>query len=182
MNARGAYRRAGAADRVRWPGDRRSAREHDGQLLGFGAGVALCQFRRAHRPLCRGAQFRRPGGSADRHQRRVRRAVGARAKACDGPEATTTRRVDDTASPMPEIHRPERLATRAASSRSVGGIIQASRAALSCYTRAASSESAATPSGYGHSSQRRVQCGQFHRPIRIANKTRNRDRRRPTEE
>ena len=42
------------------------------------------------------------------------------AKACDGPEANRTRRVDHTASPMPEIHRPERLATRAASSRSGG--------------------------------------------------------------
>ena len=30
------------------------------------------------------------------------------AKACDGPEANRTRRVDHTASPMPEIHRPER--------------------------------------------------------------------------
>ena len=42
------------------------------------------------------------------------------AKACDGPEANRTRRVDHTASPMPEIHRPERLATRAASFRNGG--------------------------------------------------------------
>ena len=44
-------------------------------------------------------------------------ASNSPAKACDGPKANRTRRVDHTASPMPEIHRPERLATRAASFR-----------------------------------------------------------------
>jgi len=47
-------------------------------------GLTLRQFRRARRPLCRSARFRRPGGSVDRHQWQVWRVVGAGRRRCAG--------------------------------------------------------------------------------------------------
>src|SRR3981189_3192166 len=44
-------------------------------------------------------------------------ASNSPAKACAGPEANRTRRLDQTSSPVTQIHRPARLATRAASFR-----------------------------------------------------------------
>src|SRR3954466_5321397 len=44
-------------------------------------------------------------------------ASNSPAKACAGPEANKTRRLDQTSSPATQIHRPARLATRAASFR-----------------------------------------------------------------
>src|SRR3954453_17209236 len=44
-------------------------------------------------------------------------ASNSPAKACAGPEANKTRRLDQTSSPVTQIHRPARLATRAASFR-----------------------------------------------------------------
>src|SRR6266478_6375743 len=69
-------------------------------------------------------------------------ASNSPAKACAGHEANRTRRLDQPPSPVTQIHRPARLATRAASFVTVGDIIQESRATSSHYTRATSSESA----------------------------------------
>ena len=69
-------------------------------------------------------------------------ASNSPAKACVGPKQRNRGRLDPTPQPATTIHRPARLATRAASFRYGGDIIQESRAALSRYTRAASSESA----------------------------------------
>src|ERR1700704_6673940 len=44
-------------------------------------------------------------------------ASNSPAKACAGPEANRTRRLDQTSSPVTKSHRPARLATRAASFR-----------------------------------------------------------------
>ena len=44
-------------------------------------------------------------------------ASNSPAKACAGHEANRTRRLDQTSSPVTQIHRPARLATRAASFR-----------------------------------------------------------------
>ena len=51
---------------------------------------------------------------------RCRRSWLQRLQACAGPEANRTRRLDQTSSPVTQIHRPARLATRAASFRSGG--------------------------------------------------------------
>jgi hypothetical protein len=47
-------------------------------------------------------------------------ASNSPAKACVGPEANSTTRLDQTSSPVTKIHRSARLATRAASFRSGG--------------------------------------------------------------
>src|SRR5674536_128411 len=47
-------------------------------------------------------------------------ASNSPAKACAGHEANRTRRLDQPPSPVTQIHRPARLATRAASFRSGG--------------------------------------------------------------
>jgi hypothetical protein len=44
-------------------------------------------------------------------------ASNSPAKACAGPEANRTRKLDQTSSPVTQSHRPARLATRAASFR-----------------------------------------------------------------
>ena len=72
-------------------------------------------------------------------------ASNSPAKACVGPKQSNRGRLDPTPQPVTTIHRPARLATGRHHSVPVGGIIQESRAALSRYTRAASSESAYSP-------------------------------------
>src|SRR5450759_5333842 len=44
-------------------------------------------------------------------------ASNSPAKACAGPEANRTRKLDETSSPVTQSHRPARLTTRAASFR-----------------------------------------------------------------
>ena len=61
-----------------------------------------------------------------------------RRKHAPDPAANRTRRLDQTSSPVTQIHRPARLATRAASFR-YGGRHHRTRVALSRYTRATSS-------------------------------------------
>ena len=64
------------------------------------------------------------------------------ARACAEPVRSKIKKVDRTASPMPEIHQPARLATRAASFRYGGRHHPGIPGGISRYTRAASSESA----------------------------------------
>src|SRR3979490_801077 len=69
-------------------------------------------------------------------------ASNSPAKACAGPEANRTRRLDQTSSPVTQIHRPARLATRAASFRYGGGHHSGIPGAIIPLYRATSSESA----------------------------------------
>jgi hypothetical protein len=54
------------------------------------------------------------------HIGQVATATNSPARACVGPEANRTRKLDQASSPVTQSHRPARLATRAASFRSGG--------------------------------------------------------------
>src|ERR1039458_2962484 len=69
-------------------------------------------------------------------------ASNSSAKACAGPEANRTRKLDQASSPVTQSHRPARLATRAASFRSGGRHHSGIPGGFIPYTRATSSESA----------------------------------------
>src|SRR6267154_908969 len=84
-------------------------------------------------------------------------ASNSPAKACAGHEANRTRRLDQPPSPVTQIHRPASSRPGRHHSVTVGDIIQESRAPLSHYTRATSSESA--PGGADKDSLHPVSAG-----------------------